>query len=207
MKYIREVCVGSYEEAKKAALLGADRIELCDNLLQGGTTPSFGTIDFASRLAKIDIYVIIRPRGGNFVYSDTEFEIMKKDIEVCKTLGVKGVVLGILTEDNQIDAKRTKYLVDLAHPLNVTFHMAFDEIKDKKGAIDILHQIGVSRILTKGGQGSALKNLSTIRELINYAGNRIVIMPGGGVTIDNIEMVAKETGAIELHGTKLVGKL
>ncbi|TYR81566.1 copper homeostasis protein CutC [Priestia megaterium] len=207
MYYLKEACVGNYEEARKAALLGADRIELCDNLSEGGTTPSFGTIALSSKLPAIKIHVLIRPRGDNFVYSDAEFAIMKKDIEVCKQTGVDGIVVGVLTPDNHIDCERLKELMELASPLSTTFHVAFDEIEDKKAAINLLADMGVERILTKGGQESALHNLPALKTLIAYADNRIVIMPGGGVNHSNLEMVAAQTGAAELHGTKIVGDL
>ncbi|WP_209368269.1 copper homeostasis protein CutC [Priestia megaterium] len=204
MKYIKEACVEGYEQAKKAEKLGADRIELCDNLSQGGTTPSYGTIQYASEHLDTDINVIIRPRSGNFVYSGAEFQIMKKDVKACKNLGV---VFGILTEESEIDYGRTKELITEARPLSVTFHMAFDEIKDKYKAIDILSELGADRILTKGGKGSALQNLHMIRELITYANDRIIILPGGGIHEGDAERVMKETKAAELHGTKIVGDL
>ncbi|MEH7146015.1 MULTISPECIES: copper homeostasis protein CutC [Priestia] len=207
MKYIKEACVEGYEQAKKAEKLGADRIELCDNLSQGGTTPSYGTIQYASEHLDTDINVIIRPRIGDFVYSEAEYQIMKKDVKTCKDLGVNGVVFGILTEEGEIDYGRTKELIAEARPLSITFHMAFDETKDKYKAIDILSELGADRILTKGGKGSALQNLHMLRELITYANERIIILPGGGIHEGNAERVMKETKAAELHGTKIVGDL
>ena len=207
MKYIKEACAEGYEQAKKAEKLGADRIELCDNLSQGGTTPSYGTIQYASEHLDTDINVIIRPRIGDFVYSEAEYQIMKKDVKTCKDLGVNGVVFGILTEEAEIDYGRTKELIAEARPLSITFHMAFDETKDKYKAIDILSELGADRILTKGGKGSALQNLHMIRELITYANDRIIILPGGGIHESNAEAVIKETKAAELHGTKIVGDL
>lgn len=207
MKYIKEACVEGYEQAKKAEKLGADRIELCDNLSQGGTTPSYGTIQYASEHLDTDINVIIRPRIGDFVYSEAEYQIMKKDVKTCKDLGVNGVVFGILTEEAEIDYGRTKELIAEARPLSITFHMAFDETKDKYKAIDILSELGADRILTKGGKGSALQNLHMLRELITYANERIIILPGGGIHEGNAERVMKETKAAELHGTKIVGDL
>ncbi|MFQ6389748.1 copper homeostasis protein CutC [Priestia aryabhattai] len=207
MKYIKEACVEGYEQAKKAEKLGADRIELCDNLSQGGTTPSYGTIQYASEHLDTDINVIIRPRIGDFVYSEAEYQIMKKDVKTCKDLGVNGVVFGILTEEAEIDYGRTKELIAEARPLSITFHMAFDETKDKYKAIDILSELGADRILTKGGKGSALQNLHMLRELITYANECIIILPGGGIHEGNAERVMKETKAAELHGTKIVGDL
>ncbi|MBE5102552.1 copper homeostasis protein CutC [Priestia aryabhattai] len=207
MKYIKEACVEGYEQAKKAEKLGADRIELCDNLSEGGTTPSYGTIQYASEHLDTDINVIIRPRSGDFVYSEAEFQIMKKDVKACKDLRVNGVVFGILTEEAEIDYGRTKELIAEAYPLSVTFHMAFDDVHEKHKAIDILSELGADRILTKGGKGSALQNLHMIRELITYANERIIILPGGGIHESNAERVMKETKAAELHGTKIVGDL
>ncbi|MBB6631044.1 copper homeostasis protein CutC [Clostridium algidicarnis] len=199
-----ECCVGNFNDAKRADILGAHRIELCDNLLEGGTTPSLGTILMAKEKLNSDIMVIIRPRGGNFNYSKDEFEIMKKDIIYCKESGVSGVVLGILDDENNIDINRTKELVDMAKPMEITFHMAFDEIKDKKVAIDNLIKLGVNRILTKGGAKSAIEGRDCIRELINYSKDKIIIMPGGGVTKDNYNELVKYTGAVEVHGSKIV---
>ncbi|MPQ42661.1 copper homeostasis protein CutC [Clostridium tarantellae] len=207
MKYILEACVGNYREGKKAEELGADRIELCDNLLEGGTTPSYGTILLAKKNIKCDINVIIRPRGGNFIYSDEEFQIMKQDIQICKNIGVNGVVIGILNSKNKIDFNRTKELVDLCKPLSVTFHMAFDEIEDKKEAIEELISLGINRILTKGGTESAFHNIKTLKDLVEYAGKKIIILPGGGVNKYNYKKLAEEILAQEYHGSKIVGEL
>ncbi|MGL5870009.1 copper homeostasis protein CutC [Clostridium chrysemydis] len=204
MTLIKECCVGNYLEAKEGFLRGANRIELCDNLLEGGTTPSIGTIKKAKEDIDIPINVIIRPRGGNFTYNEDEIEIMLEDIKVCKEIGVNGIVFGILDENGKIDIKNSKRLLEEAKGLNATFHMAFDEIKDKKEAIDILVSLGVDRILTKGGDNSALENLDTIKELIEYADGKIILMPGGGVNKDNFEYVISKTNCIEVHGTKIV---
>lgn len=199
-----ECCVGNFSDAKIADTLGVHRIELCDNLLEGGTTPSLGTILMAKEKLNSDIMVIIRPRGGNFNYSKDEFEIMKKDIIYCKEASVSGVVLGILDDESNIDINRTKELVDMARPMEITFHMAFDEIKDKKTAIDNLIKLGVNRILTKGGAKDAFEGRDCIRELINYSKDRIIIMPGGGVDKDNYNELVNYTGAVEVHGSKIV---
>jgi len=204
---ILEACTGSLEEAKKAEALGADRIELCDNLLEGGTTPSFGVIALAKQKIKIPLNVIIRPRGGNFVFTGDEFGAMKLDIEKCKELGGNGVVVGLLDQNDRIPQEKLKELLALAYPLSTTFHMAFDEIADQKEAVDILAGLGVHRILTKGGKNSALENLDRLKDLIAYAGEKIIILPGGGITKENREMAARETAARELHGTKIVGAL
>lgn len=199
-----EVCVGNYSEAIEAFKNGGDRIELCDNLQEGGTTPSYGTIKKSISDIKIPINVIIRPRGGDFNYSDEEFEIMKEDIRICKELGVDGVVFGILNDNNTIDIERNRILKEEAENLSTTFHMAFDEIEDKNSAIDILANLGIDRILTKGGSTNAPNNLDRLKELVEYAGDRIIIMPGGGINADNREHIHNATNAKELHGSKIV---
>jgi copper homeostasis protein len=201
---LKEVCVGNYEEAVRALELGAYRIELCKDLAVGGVTPSYTTILKAIKLP-VQINVIIRPREGDFVYTNDEFKQMKEDINFCKNSCANGVVLGILTKEKSIDIGRTRQLIELANPLPVTFHMAFDEVEDKLMAIDQLVGLGVSRILTKGGLNSALDNLDTLKKLVKYANKRIIVMPGGGVTKENAELVVDKTGAIELHGTKIIG--
>lgn len=180
-----EACVGNYKEGKRAEELGANRIELCDNLAQGGTTPSYGTILQCKKDINIDINVIIRPRGGNFVYSKEELSIMKNDIKLCKDIGVTGVVFGFLKEDNTLDYETTKEFVELAKPLSITFHMAFDEIVNKFDALDKLIDLGVDRVLTKGGLDNSFKNKDTLKELVEHAKDKIIILPGGGVTKDN----------------------
>lgn len=200
---IFEACVGNYNEAIRAEALGANRIEFCDNLLEDGTTPSFGNIKKAMNTLKIPVMVIIRPRGGNFEYSEDEAEIMIEDIRICKELGVYGVVIGAL-KGNTIDLGLTKRLVEEAKPMKITFHMAFDSIEDKKGAIDKLVELGVHRILTKGGMENALAGKDVLKELVEYADDRIIIMPGKGVNKENRDYILEYTGAKEIHGTKVV---
>lgn len=207
MGYLFEACVGNYREAKRAEELGAHRIELCDNLKDGGTTPSFGTVKIAKDNLNIDINVIIRPRAGNFIYNKEEILIMKNDIEICKNIGVNGIVIGMLTKTNEVDVENIKELIGLAKPLSITFHMAFDEIENKENAIEKLCELGVDRILTKGGRENALKNRDEIKRLIEYAANRITILPGGGITKQNYKEFVKCVGAREIHGTKIVGLL
>ncbi|MDZ4994105.1 copper homeostasis protein CutC [Clostridium perfringens] len=207
MTILLEACVGSYTEGKRAEELGANRIELCDNLSQGGTTPSYGTILQCKNDMKIDINVIIRPRGGNFVYSKEELNIMKNDIELCKKIGITGVVFGFLNKDNTLDFETTKEFVKLAKPLSITFHMAFDDIEDKFDAIDKIASLGIDRILTKGGEDNAFKNKDYLKKLVEYAGERIIILPGGGVTKENFLELKKYTNANEFHGSKIVGNL
>lgn len=207
MGILLEACVGCYKEAKKAELQGADRIELCDNLGEGGTTPSYGTIYLATQNINIPIAVIIRPRGGDFVYSNDEFEIMKKDIVICKELGVETVVFGILNKENKIDIERTKELIDLASGLKVTFHMAFDEIDDKFEALNQLISMNVDRILTKGCKTCALDGKNTLKNLVEKSDNRITILVGGGVTYKNYKELSNYIGCNEMHGSKIVGTL
>ena len=207
MGILLEACVGCYKEAKKAELKGADRIELCDNLGEGGTTPSYGTIYLATQNINIPIAVIIRPRGGDFVYSNDEFEIMKKDIVICKELGVETVVFGILNKENKIDIERTKELIDLASGLKVTFHMAFDEIDDKFEALNQLISMNVDRVLTKGCKTCALDGKNTLKNLVEKSDNRITILVGGGVTYKNYKELSNYIGCNEMHGSKIVGTL
>ncbi|TGY42096.1 copper homeostasis protein CutC [Clostridium sartagoforme] len=198
-----EKCVGSYSDAAEAEILGADRIEFCDNLIEGGTTPSYGNIKKVINTLKIPAMVIIRPRGGNFEFSKDEADIMIEDIRMCKELGAYGVVIGALKE-NEIDLELTKRLVEEAKPMKITFHMAFDEIEDKKKAIDELVDLGVDRILTKGGTEDAMAGKDVLKELIEYANDRIIVMPGKGVNKENRDYLLEYTGAKEIHGTKVV---
>ena len=214
MSILLEACVGCYEEAKRAEMRGADRIELCDNLEEGGTTPSYGTIYLAKKNINIPISVIIRPRGGNFVYSNDEFEIMKKDIIICKELGVETVVFGILNNNNTIDidrtrelVDRTRELVDLAQGLKVTFHMAFDEIYDKFKALEQLISIGVDRVLTKGGKDCAEEGKVVLKELVEKSKGKVIILVGGKVTYKNYKTLSEFIGCKEVHGSKIVGDL
>ena len=178
---------------------GAHRIELCDNPGEGGTTPSYGFIKAARNVLNIDLYPIIRPRGGDFLYSDEEFEIMKGDINVCKVFGCNGVVTGILNADGTVDKKRCKELVELAKPMKVTFHRAFDRTRDLQQALEDVIEIGCERILTSGGVPNAGDGAPVIAALVKQAGDRIIIMPGSGVRADNIKMIAETTGAKEFH--------
>ena len=202
-----EACVKSLEEALKAEKFGADRVELCDNMIEGGTTPSYGTIALAKEMLNIPTMVMIRPRGGDFTYSEVEFNIMKKEIELCKYLNVYGVVFGILNKDKTIDVERVKEIVNLAKPMKITFHMAFDEVLNKEQAMEQLIEIGVDRILTKGGAPNATEGKEVLRDLIQKAGDRIIILPGGSLTKNNCKDFGEYVKAKELHGTKIVGRL
>jgi copper homeostasis protein len=194
-----EACVNSAISAIEAQKGGADRVELCENLHDGGTTPSAGTIRLARKKLHIGLFVMIRPRGGDFLYSDDEFEIMKEDIKVVKEFGSDGVVFGILNPDGTIDLERMKILVDLARPMVVTCHRAFDMTADPFRAMEDLINLGIDRILTSGQQKTALEGASLIGELILKSNGRILIMPGSGVKEDNISELLRITGANEVH--------
>ena len=197
-KLILEVCVDSVESAMAAERGGADRVELCDNLLEGGTTPSAGAIAVARDRLGIKLHVIIRPRGGDFCYSDIEFAVMRHDITLAKQLGADGVVIGILTSDGDVDIARTRELIELARPLSVTFHRAFDMSRDPYRALEDLIGLGVDRILTSGQEPSVIEGLDLIAELVRIAGERVIIMPGGG-TERNIKKVVARSGVREVH--------
>ena len=196
---ILEACVNSAVSAIMAQLGGADRVELCENMADGGCTPSAGTIILARKRLTIHIFVMIRPRGADFLYSDEEFEIMKHDIRAAKELGADGVVFGILMPNGRMDRMRMTELVKMARPMGVTCHRAFDMTRDPMEAIDDLIEIGVDRVLTSGQADSALEGAGLINQLIRYARNRIIIMPGHGIKEHNLSQVVKETGATEFH--------
>ncbi|KJD31175.1 hypothetical protein PK35_16160 [Tamlana nanhaiensis] len=198
-KYITEVVVDAVDSALNAQKAGANRIELCDNLIEGGTTPSYGMLAVLRELLDIDIHVMIRPRGGDFLYSHVEFEVMKRDIVAAKQLGANAVVFGILTKDGHIDKVRTQELLELAHPLSVTFHRAFDSAKDPFEALDDLIEIGVSRLLTSGQEATALQGANTIKALKAQANGKITIMPGSGINPENITELANITNCNEFH--------
>lgn len=195
---ILEMCVGSVEEAIAAQHGGAKRVELCDNLLEGGTTPSAGAIKICREHLDIKLHVIIRPRGADFDYSEIEFEIMKRDIEIAKELGCDGVALSILNTDGTIDRKRTAELIALARPMSFTFVRGFDVTRDPFEALDDLISIGVDRVLTTGQCGYVIDGLGLITELVKKASDKIIVMPGSA-SIKNIAKVIKQSGAKEVH--------
>ena len=201
MNYKLEICVDSIESALNAQIAGADRIELCDNLLEGGTTPSFGTIISARYNLDIGIHVIIRPRGGDFLYSDAEYDIMRRDIDICGESGINGIVIGILTQEGDIDIERSARLVEYATPMSVTFHRAFDMCSDPVRNIEAVIQSGATRLLTSGQMNSAIAGVEAIREINNLSSGRIIVMPGGGIDETNISTIATVTGATEFHLT------
>ena len=194
-----EACVNSAISAIEAQSGGADRVELCENMADGGCTPSAGTIIFARKRLTIPIFVMIRPRGADFLYSEDEFEIMKQDIRIAKSLGADGVVFGILMPDGRIDIDRMKELTALSRPMGITCHRAFDMTRDPMEALDDLIEIGVDRVLTSGQADSALDGAKLIRRLIERARKKIIIMPGHGVKENNLMQVVQETGATEYH--------
>lgn len=200
-KVLIEVCVDTVESAIAAQTGGADRVELCDNLMEGGTTPSFGAIEQARKNLEIGLHVIIRPRGGDFLYSDLEYEIIKRDIEICKKIGADGVVIGILTADGEIDAERTKQLVDLARPLSVTFHRAFDVTKDARKSLETLISLGIDRVLTSGQEPTAFEGIEMLAELVGQAGDRITILGCGSLNPRNAKRFVEKTGVKEIHLT------
>ena len=198
-KCLLEISVESLEAALAAARGGPDRIELCGNLSAGGITPSIALMHAVREHLSIPVFVMIRARAGDFVYSDAEFSEMRRSIAGAKESGMDGVILGVLTKDHRVDVARTRELVEFARPLPVTFHRAFDEAADLHQALEDVMQSGARRILTSGGAKSALEGAAVLTELIAAAGERIVIVPGAGISPANIEQVARQTGAREFH--------
>ncbi|MBL0740253.1 copper homeostasis protein CutC [Chryseolinea lacunae] len=194
-----EIVVYTIAAALKAQEGGADRIELCDNPGDGGTTPSPGTIDVVRKNLGIDVFVMIRPRGGDFCYSSYEFHAMKRDISQCQKLSVDGIVLGILNPDGTLDKKRCKELIDQARPLKVTCHRAFDMTEDPFQTLEDCIEVGFDRILTSGRHMQAVQGLDLLAELIKRANGRIAIMPGSGVNENTVEEIVSKTGAKEIH--------
>lgn len=197
--YKLEVIAFTIESCLLIEQAGAHRIELCDNPADGGTTPSYGFLKEARKKTSLDLYPMIRPRGGDFLYSDEEFHMMKKDVQLCKELGCEGVVIGLLNRDGTIDQKRTAALVELAYPMGVTFHRAFDRVRDGMEALETLINIGCERILTSGLTPNVTESISFLTELVKAADERIIIMPGSGVRSSNIAALAQQTGATEFH--------
>jgi copper homeostasis protein len=195
-----EVCVDSVESAMFAQEGGARRVELCDNLMEGGTTPSAGAIAVARQRLTIGLNVIVRPRGGDFCYSDVEFEVMRQDVQRARDLGADGVVIGLLREDGTVDAERTRALVELARPASVTFHRAFDMCRDPHEALEALVGLGLDRVLTTGQENAIGDGLDLVAEMVRRARGRIVVMPGGG-NDRNIRTIVSRTGAREVHVT------
>jgi copper homeostasis protein len=200
-KYIIEIATSDFTTTKAAVDGGADRIELCANLAEGGTTPSFGTIKRCRETFNVLLYPIIRPRGGDFLYNKDEYEIMLQDVRLCKQLGCDGIVIGLLNMDGTIDVARTSELIETAYPLGVTFHRAFDRCKDPLVALEELIEIGCERILTSGQKPSVVDGVGLVAELNKKADDRIIIMPGSGLRKENIKMLAEKTGCTEFHSS------
>lgn len=196
-----EICCGSIQSASNVHIAGARRIELCQNLNEGGTTPSYATIVQCVEDLQLEVFVLVRPRPGNFVYNVMEMENMRRDISMCKKLGVAGVVLGCLRPDGRVDVEQTRRLVEAASPLPVTFHRAFDVCPDWRQALEDVIECGCQRILTSGGATSAEAGCERLRELVYLAGDRITILAGGGVRSSNVRRILQQTGVREVHGS------
>ncbi len=194
-----EICVTDVESAIAAEAGGADRVELCDNLAVGGTTPSVGMIAETCRWLSIPVHVLIRPRAGGFVYSERELSVMRRDIEAAKALGAAGVVLGVLHQAGALDRDRIAELLALARPLCVTFHRAIDQASDPLTAIDALVAIGVDRVLTSGARSTALEGLDTLRSMVERADGRIAVMAGGGLSLDHLATLIGASGVRDVH--------
>jgi copper homeostasis protein len=199
MNYRLEICAFDLPSAFAAQQAGADRIEFCAGPAEGGTTPSVGAIRTAREQLRIALYPIIRPRGGDFLYSDEEFRSMIRDIEYCKQVGCNGVVFGILLPDGSVDKARCSRLVEAAYPLGVTFHRAFDWSANPFEALEAVIGIGCERILTSGQRPTAVEGIPLLDQLVREADERILIMPGSGVRAANIVELAEKTGASEFH--------
>lgn len=194
-----EIAANSLTSALAAYEAGADRIELCANLELGGTTPGPGTLIATRKQLKIPIHALIRPRGGDFVYSDTEMEEIVQSIEFCRQLGIEGIVIGCLTPAGKVDVSKTQRILEHTAGMDLTFHRAFDLVTDQEEALETIIELGFHRILTSGGKNSTPEGAKQIARLIEKAGNRITIMPGGGINNNNITDIAEFTGAAEFH--------
>jgi copper homeostasis protein len=198
-RIVFEACVDSVDAAAAAQEGGADRVELCADLLEGGCTPSAGVIRLARKLLTIRLHVIVRPRGGDFCYSENEFQAMEMDVEFAREAGADGVVIGVLREDGTVDVERTGELVRRARPMAVTFHRAFDMTRDPFAALEALTALGIERVLTSGQEATAFEGADLIADLVARAAGRIIVMPGGGITERNAAKVLQRTGATEVH--------
>lgn len=213
MMVLKEACIENTTNLEKVIAAGANRVELCDNLAEGGTSVSYGVANYVAQVChekNISVMAMVRPRKGNFIYTKEEITIMIEDILMYKKLSADGVVFGCITDAGLLDKPAINELLKAAKGLEVTFHMAFDELveKEKLPAIDWLAEQGVTRILTHGGDGAKLPEETFVhwRKYIDYAAGRIIILPGGGIKSHNMEWITKETGAAEIHGTDLFGE-
>ncbi|MET8308176.1 copper homeostasis protein CutC [Micromonospora sp. NPDC005173] len=200
-----EICIDSVEGAVSAEEAGADRVELCSALFDGGLTPSLGTIETTLRtVTRIRVHVIVRPRAGDFIYSPLEIEAMERDVQAAVAAGAHGIVIGALTAEGDVDVPTTRRLIAAAGDASITFHRAFDMVRDPYAALEQLVELGVHRVLTSGQEVSVLEGAPLIAELVRRAAGRIVIMPGGGITPRNIARIVEATGADEYHFAALV---
>lgn len=196
-----EIAVFNIESALQAMQAGAHRIEFCENPQEGGTTPSYGSLQILSKLTTIPVFPIIRPRGGDFLYSKNEFESIKEDLIMVKALDYPGAVIGLLNSDGTIDTDRTAELVELAGEMEITFHRAFDRCNNAVNGLEAIIQTGCKRILTSGQVPNAANAIHVLKQLVDQAGDRIIIMPGSGVRANNIEHIIQSTGAKEMHSS------
>lgn len=199
MRKVIEVCLDSVESIMAAEKGGADRVELCSDLFEGGLSPSIGMVRVAKMLTHIPINAMVRPRGGDFCYSDVEFEVMCAEVEAFKAEGVNAIVFGILTPDGDVDMDRSRRIVELARPLAVTFHRAFDMTRDLSKSLEDLVSLGIERVLTSGGEASVAEGADTLKALVEQAGDRIVVMPGCGIKERNFRKLDSIIGAREYH--------
>jgi copper homeostasis protein len=199
MTVLVEACVDAIDAALEAERGGAGRLELCGELLQGGVTPSAGLIGAVRERVKIPLFVLIRPRTGDFLYSSDERDVMLRDIAMAKSLGADGVVIGALTTDGDVDVETTRALTDAARPMQVTFHRAFDFARDQGAAMDALLSVGVDRVLTSGGAASALEGAIALKALVHLAGDAMTVLAGGAITASNVTEVVRASGVREVH--------
>ncbi|MGQ1788299.1 copper homeostasis protein CutC [Saccharicrinis sp. GN24d3] len=196
-----EICAGNIQSVIEADKGGADRVELCDNLIEGGTTPSGGTIAMAKKVSNIDIFPIIRLRGGNFVYDELELRIMLQDIKEAISAGADGVVIGALNKDGSVNIDQCQRMIEAANGLPVTFHRAFDQCKEPFEALDTLMSLGISRLLTSGQKFTVTEGAGLITRLHEMTGDKLTIMPGGGINEHNIVELAEKTGVKSFHAS------
>ncbi len=194
-----EICVFNVATAIAASNAGADRIELCENYANGGTTPSYGYLKTIREKIAIPVFPMIRPRGGDYFHTADEISIIKKDVLLCKELGFDGVVFGLLNQDGTVDKDNTARLVEAAYPLEVTFHRAFDRCKDPLEALEILIEAGCTRVLTSGQEPKLTEGLNLVKQLVDQANDRIIILPGSGLNCSNVKHIIDSTGVSEVH--------